>query len=335
MGRQSWFTAALRRPHKLSKVPVTGNVTLLVFTRNNIDRLEPLIQSTSWIENRIAVDMESQDGTAEKLHNAKFEIRSIKPEVFVDQLRNQYLSIPATPWTLVLDSDEFLSDDAEAQIQELIELAQENVFGFAIPRHNYFCGKKLKGSGFYPDHQIRLFRTDQVIYSAGHHKPPKLKDKSAKIHVLEAPSCLHIHHNHYPTVEEFLRRQLHYAMTDDYNPESNSFDFDDYMLRAIDQFIRRYGDKEDGSISYVAALVMYWDEIVRGLIHWERTGYKGHLSEHIPNQVFFSPEFSYRGTDQASVDAVHQQYLMSRSWRLTAPLRSLNSMRKAILQSRR
>jgi len=325
----------VKGPNLLTEISAAKNITLLVFTHNNLDRLDLLIESTGWIINRIAIDMTSADGTAERLKAALFDVRTIEPELFVDELRNQYLSLPTTPWTLVLDSDEFLSDDAEEQISELIKFAEQGVVGFWIPRHNYFCGKKLMGSGFYPDHQFRLFRTNQIVYSRGHHNPPEPKDKLAVINVLEAPSCFHIHHNNYPTVEEFLRRQLHYAVTDVYDTESRSFDFDDYQLKAIHQFIHRYGNREDGSFSYVAALVMYWDEIVRGLIHWERTGYQGHLSEHVPNQVFVTQESYGLIGDRRLADSIHHDYTNSRSWRITAPLRRINSLKTTLFRNRR
>jgi hypothetical protein len=318
----------------MTNMPSSRDLTLLIFTRNNLDRLEPLINSTLWIQDRIAVDMQSTDGTAEKLQDAGFGIHAIQPEVFVDELRNRYLSLPKTPWTLILDSDEFLSEDSEEQIYELIASAEESDVGFSIPRHNYFCGKKLMGSGWYPDHQLRLFRTNQIVYSPGHHVPPKPKEKISNIRVLEAPSCLHIHHANYATIEEFLSRQLHYAKTDVYNSEPKSFNFDDYMLKAINQFNKRSQTRDDGQISYVTGLVMYWDEIVRGLIHWERTGYQGHLSEHIPNQVFLRHEISRQHNDLSDLENVHNEYRNSRSWQITAPLRALNSLVKAVMQIR-
>lgn len=322
-------------------------ITLLVFTKDNKERIDPLVNTTSWIENRIVVDMRSEDGTAEKLQEAGFEVFSIEREPFVDELRNRHLSLPKTPWTLVLDSDEYLSDDAQEQLVELLTNAGESVGGFSIPRHNYFLDKKLIGSGWYPDHQLRLFRTDQIVYAAGHHNSPKLRDASMTIEVLEVPSSIHIHHNNYPTIEEFLRRQLHYALTDEYDGEPGSFDYDDYMLRAINQFNLRYDRKIDGELSYVTGLVMYWDQILRGLIHWEKTGYKGKLTEHIPNQAFLAREFlglengiSSRShelfkMELHSSEDIHAQYRNSLSWKITAPLRAAYTLTTAFLRIRK
>ncbi len=336
MGRQGSVHASLRRSQELNIN--AQDLTLLVFTRDNIDRLEPLIASTSWINRRVAIDMASQDGTAQRLDKGGFEVKSIEPMVFVDEIRNEYLSIPTTSWTLILDSDEYLADDAEGLIAQLIATADDMVVGFNIPRHNYFCETKLVGSGWYPDHQLRLFRTNQIAYSAAHHVPPRAIAESARIVTLQAPSCLHIHHNNYPTIEEFIRRQVRYAVTDVYPTSASSFNFDDYMLRAIEQFNIRYEGQEDGQLSYVTGLVMYWDQVIRGLMHWERTGYQGDLLEHVPNEVFLSNEVTkihiemarlkeeLLSRDSMTIQNIHNQYQSSLSWRATMPLRKMYLM---------
>ena len=312
-------------------------LTLLVFTGDCIERLGPLIASTSWIRNRVAIDMRSEDRTAETLVDAGFDLLSIEKEIFTDQLRNKYLGIVKTPWTLILDSDEFLADDAQELIEGLIASAGNKVVGFGIPRHNYFKERKLMGPGWYPDHQIRLFRSDQIVYSSGHHRPPRPKVEGGIIEELEAPSCLHIHHNSYPNIEEFLLRQLHYAVTDEFDSDPRSFDFDDYSLEAIRQFNFRYEGRSDGELSYALALIMYWDQVVRGLIHWEKTGYKGALTEHIPKQVFADNEFSKltEEINQLRQELTrHQDYKSSFSWWLIAPLRVLYSWASAVLRGK-
>ncbi len=314
------------------------NLTLLVHTHESLGRLQSLISTTSWIPNRIAIDMKSKDGTAQKLAEAGFEVVSIEPEVFYDELRNSFLSLPTTPWTLVLDSDEYLADDASEQINQLIETADEDVLGFRIPRHNYILGTKFTGSGWYPDHQLRLFRSNQVCYKPGHHLPPLPKNPNSKIVILETPSSLHIHHNNYSSISEMLSRQLHYAITDIYDSSSDSFDFDDYMLSAIREFNKRNGSQDDGQLSYITGMIMYWNEINRGLIHWEKTGYQGRLTTHLPNQVFLSNEFEtlrleilrLNDRDRVDLDTVHKEYQSSTSWKLTAPLRWFRRLAKSI-----
>lgn len=315
----------------------TENVTLLIHTHESIGRIQPLLETTSWIPNRIAIDMKSKDGTAEKLIDAGFEVISIEPEVFFDELRNSFLSLPKTPWTLVLDSDEYLADDASEQINQLIDTANEGVVGFAIPRHNYILGRKFTGSGWYPDHQLRLFKSNEVYFQPGHHLPPLPSNPSAGVVVLETPSCLHIHHNNYPTISEMLSKQLHYATTDIYSSSPDSFDFDDYMLSAIREFSKRNDLKDDGQLSYVTGMIMYWNEINRGLIHWEKTGYQGRLTTHLPNQVFLSNEFEalrreidrLNNRDRVDLARVHEEYRASSSWKITAPFRRLSVMLKS------
>jgi len=314
------------------------DLTLLIHTHECVGRIQPLLETTSWISNRIAIDMKSKDGTAEKLAEAGFEVISIEPKVFHDETRNPYLSLPKTPWTLVLDSDEYLADDSGEQINQLIGTADEGVVGFAIPRHNYILGRKFTGSGWYPDHQMRLFKTNEVYFQQGHHLPPLLWNASARVVVLDTPSCLHIHHNNYATISEMLYRQLHYATTDIYDSSPDSFDFDDYILSAIREFSNRNDSKEDGQLSYVTGMIMYWDQINRGLIHWEKTGYLGRMTAHLPNQVFLSNEFDHlrreidrlNNRDRVDLARVHDDYQASSSWKITAPFRRLSGMLKSI-----
>jgi len=318
---------------------LTDKLTLLVHTHESIGRIQPLLETTSWISNRIAIDMESKDGTAGKLAESGFEVIPIEPELFFDELRNSFLSVPKTPWTLVLDSDEYLADDASEQIHQLIETANKDVVGFAIPRHNYILGKKMTGSGWYPDHQLRLFKSNEVYFQPGHHLPPLPKNPSASVVVLETPSCLHIHHNNYLTISEMLSRQLHYATTDIYDSSPDSFDFDDYILSAIREFSKRNDLREDGQLSYVTGMIMYWNQINRGLIHWEKTGYQGRLTNHLPNQVFLSNEFEalrreidrLNNRDRVDLARVHDEYQASSSWKITAPFRRLSRILKSIL----
>jgi len=275
-----------------------GEISVITHTRNNARHLQKLDDSTRWIKCRIAVDMQSNDGTVQLLQESGWEIIEIPPQIWRDDIRNDFLSIPKTEWTLALDSDEYLADDAEANIKEILAQANQEVIGFQIPRFNRFIGRSLEGSGWYPDYQLRLFRTNTVQYFKRYHRHPISKVEGGKIIRLNSTNQLHIHHDNYPSLEEFMDRQHTYKINDYYSKDPLEFDFDRYQIDAIRAFNDRYQTGKERDLAYALALVMYWDQLMRGLIHWEQTGYQGELSHHIPNQVFFETQSQQEKTSR-------------------------------------
>lgn len=244
-------------------------VSLLVFTRNSAETLPRLLETTGWVAERVIVDMQSTDGTSELSKAAGCRVVSIEPTFSVDAIRNDHLDEVASEWTLVLDSDEYLSADAPEELTRLIEEHGREFDAFALPRYNSIAGHIMEGSGFYPDNQIRLFRKGAVKWQAGHHHAPDVA--SGRLKML-TPPCVHIHHRNYPDLQSFIDRQLRYAVTDAYSSDPASFDFSTYLAEAYAAFARRHDTSKDGELSTALATVLAWDRIMRGLIHWERTG---------------------------------------------------------------
>ena len=83
-------------------------------------------------------------------------------------------------------------------------------------------------------------------------------------------SCLHIHHQNYTHLGDLLLRQLHYAVTDAYDTNPESFSFDEYVSKAYQTYSARHDTKSDGDLSHVLATIMAWDALIRGLLHWEQ-----------------------------------------------------------------
>ncbi len=244
-------------------------MSLLVFTRNSAETLPRLLETTGWAAERVVVDMQSSDGTVELCQAAGCRVISIAPTFAVDAIRNDYLAELASEWTLVLDSDEHLSADAPEMLVELVERHGGAYDAFALPRYNSIAGQVVQGGLFYPDQQIRLFRKGNVRWRDGHHHPPEVV--GGRLMVLKSP-CVHIHHRNYPDIQSFVERQLRYAITDSYDPDPASFDFSDYVGQAYAAFAQRHDAGRDGELSTALATVLAWDRIMRGLIHWERTG---------------------------------------------------------------
>ena len=241
-------------------------ISVLVHTFNSEATLPALLNSVGWADEVIAIDMSSTDGTPEILEQHGAVTYRIPQSNWNDSLRNDWLSAPRFPWTLVLDADEYLAGDAEGVLRDLVASAPETVTAAALPRFNYCFGRVLTGKRWYPDPQIRLFRTDSVRYRARHHTPPAIRGKGI---LLEGPISdrPHIHHQHYATLADFAERQLRYALSDDY---SEPLDFGRYQSLALGAVLdsRESPTPEERAMEIVLA----HNHLLQALLHWEKNG---------------------------------------------------------------
>lgn len=267
-------------------------ISLIIHTYNSGNTLEKLLSSSEFIEDKIILDMGSNDDTLKLAKDYNCNINNIPKTNQVDSIRNQYIPIARHDWVLVLDSDEYLPDDAEIYLRELISLSNDDVDAYAIPRFNTICGQVMRGSGWYPDHQKRLFKKGKVKWSSGHHTPPEAEGGRKKTILLMPPDCLHIHHLNYVSVEEFITKQLQYALSDAYDDDSSNYDFKKYVSDGLEVFQTRNDEVADGQLSTVLSIIMMWDKIIRGLIHWEKLDRRNVIgtSFTLPGIVYSDPE---------------------------------------------
>ena len=317
---------------------VEPRVTLLVHTRNSERHMSRLLESTNWCDERIIIDMSSTDSTVELAVAGGCRVIAIEAEMFVDELRNQYLAEPTGEWTVVLDSDEWFATDAEQGIRGLTDGAETSVTGFALPRFNRVAGQVLTGPVWYPDHQVRLFRSDSIRYLPGHHRRPVPVDPETVIVTVDPSASIHIHHDNYDSIVQFIERQVRYAVTDVYDTDPSTFDFNEYLVEGQRQFDARYAPESDGSMSYALATVMYWNEVIRGLISWEASGRRAPLPTIVPGPdlrrraelVSRDADLHRRLAELEELLASYRHQLdalrRSRSMRFTAPLRRLRQV---------
>lgn len=300
------------------------DLSLIVHTRNRREMLHPLLRSTAFIGERIIVDMASDDGSAELCEEAGCRVVRIPAETFVDELRNRYLPLATRGWTLLLDSDEYLSADAEGLIAALIAAAGDRIDAYGIPRFNYIGADRLPAPGWYPDHQIRLFRTGVIAFQKGHHQRPVVLSGDERLALVDPSDGLHIHHQNYRDLKEFIARQLDYALTDDY---AGARDLRLYLAEAYEAMERGLGDPERSDLDAALAIVMAWDRVVRGVIHWEASGRTTDLA-----RAFSLPLVVEQGPAFAALEQRVRDFENSTSWRVTAPLRRLSTWFRSIRQ---
>jgi glycosyltransferase involved in cell wall biosynthesis len=241
----------------------------IVHTRDSGATVEVALRSLAWVDELVVVDMASRDATVEIARRFATRVESVAVAPRVDGIRNEHLERLTGDWVFVLDADESLADDAAEEVRALVARHGERYDAFAIPRFDSIAGRTMRGSGWYPDHQIRLFRKGTVRWRDTVHDLPAVVTGRHRLLELVPPDCLHIHHRNYESLRHFVRKQVEYALDDRYDDRPESFELADYVARAYEALALRDEPEVDGDLSHALALLLAWDQIVRGLVHWD------------------------------------------------------------------
>jgi len=171
---------------------------------NEEANLPRTLESVRWAEEIIVVDSGSKDRTIEvaKAFGAKTFYHDFGGH---GEQKNVALDLCTSQWILLLDADEVLTPELQAEIQAL--LSGEPQFGaYWIPRLNLYFGRWIRHGGFYPDLKLRLFRRGEARLSegVGPHSTPQFKGPRGKL----KGDMLHYA---YPTLAIYLEHMGRYS----------------------------------------------------------------------------------------------------------------------------
>lgn len=138
-------------------------LTVLILVPNAEDRIERCLESVSWADDIFCViDTKTTDGSEDIVRRHTEHVVTHAYENAAAQ-RNWALPQITTEWTLVLDADEWISDELVTSIREIVA-APGGPNGYQIKRLSYFFGKLILHCGWHRDYNLRLFRTAQGRY---------------------------------------------------------------------------------------------------------------------------------------------------------------------------
>jgi glycosyltransferase involved in cell wall biosynthesis len=144
------------------------NISATVITFNEQENIRAACESVSWADEIIVVDSESTDSTREiaKACGATVITRSwpgfaAQKQFAVDQASHD--------WIFSLDADERVSEELKDSIQRLRNGSTAAIAdGYSIARRAFYQGRWIRGGGWYPDRQLRLFRRDKGRWEPRH-----------------------------------------------------------------------------------------------------------------------------------------------------------------------
>lgn len=140
-------------------------ISATIITFNEESNIQQAYDSVAWADEVIVVDSESTDSTRALATSlgARVIINpwpgfAAQKQFAVEQADNE--------WIFSLDADERVSDELRKSVESLRQRDESGLAdGYQIARRSYYQGRWIRGGGWYPDRQLRLFRK-----TAGHWK---------------------------------------------------------------------------------------------------------------------------------------------------------------------
>lgn len=137
-------------------------LSAIIITRNEEANIGACLDSVAFCDERIVIDSDSQDRTAEIATAKGARVVSHPFEGFGRQ-KNIALSHATGDWVLSIDADERVGEALAGEIAQAI--ASGTADGYEIPRLSSFCGREMRHSGWFPDRVLRLFRRGNAKFS--------------------------------------------------------------------------------------------------------------------------------------------------------------------------
>jgi len=176
-------------------------ISATIITLNEARNIRAACESVSWADEIVVVDSGSTDETREIAAECRARVVENPWLGFAEQ--KQFAAENAQhEWIFSLDADERVSEELKSSIAQLRSRNDEQLAdGYFVARRAFYLGRWIRGGGWYPDRQLRLYRK-----SRGHWTGPYIHEsvgmqQGSRIETLKGDLL------HYP-FEDALQHEL-------------------------------------------------------------------------------------------------------------------------------
>ncbi len=264
-------------------------LSVAIATFNEAKNIDRCLTSVKFADEIIISDEGSTDGTQSivRKHKAKL-IRFQRQEMFHANKQNA-INHCTGDWILCIDADEEVTPELQREIKETLKNPDFN--GYQIPRRNLIFGKWLAHSGWYPDHQVKLFRRGKGHYPlVSFHEMIKI---DGGVGTLKADLL----HYHYTSIDQFITRMNRYTTNDaEYIlGKGETVVWQDAIRYPVDEFLKRYlfwEGYKDGFHGLVLALFQSASRLFVFAKIWEKQKYPSPEGDLLQEVISESKEIS-------------------------------------------
>ncbi len=209
-------------------------LSVYMITLNNAATIEKALASVhGWVDEIVVVDSDSSDGTPEIV--TKYTANYHRFMTTSQREKYQHAQdLCTSPWVLFIDADEWLTQEIKAEIERVVTGVSQ-YDGFLVERMNFYLGRLIRHGGWYPDHEIRLYRREKGRWEGGLHAKVAVDGKVGKLKnfYMHAP-YVDISHQ-IKTVDRYSG-----AFAEDLKETGHSFHLFNMLTRPIYRFFRDY-----------------------------------------------------------------------------------------------
>jgi glycosyltransferase involved in cell wall biosynthesis len=141
-----------------------NRLSAYIIAYNEKDKIAAAVNSVLWADEIVVADSFSTDPTAAIAASMGARVVQIAFEGF-GPLRNQAIAACRHEWIFSLDADERCTPPVRDEILAILAANPAHDVYF-VPRRNFFMGRWITHSGFYPNYrQPQLFRKGALTYT--------------------------------------------------------------------------------------------------------------------------------------------------------------------------
>lgn len=140
----------------------TAKLSVYIIAYNEADKISAALQSVAWADEVLVLDSNSSDDTVKIATDLGATVKQI-PFTTFGKLRNDAIALCKYDWVFSLDADERCTPETQAEIRRV--LSKPEADAYYVPRRNWFMGRWINHSGWYPDYrQPQLFRKHSMVF---------------------------------------------------------------------------------------------------------------------------------------------------------------------------
>lgn len=136
-------------------------ISAVIITFNEEENIRPACESVGWADEIVVVDSESTDQTRDIAADCGARVIVNRWPGFAAQ--KQFAANAATnDWVFSMDADERVSPALSGAIEQVKNKDESSLAdGYRVARRTFYMNRWIRGGGWYPDYQLRLFKRDQ------------------------------------------------------------------------------------------------------------------------------------------------------------------------------